>query len=139
MGRMVRLSFTLDEGLHRRLEDLRRERGYRNRSEFLRDLLRDRLVEEAWRGSREPVVGTLTLVYDHHTPGVSERLVRIQHDHHAEILATTHVHLSHETCVEVIIVRGPAGDVVALADALGRERGVLHSALAATAPVDTMR
>lgn len=139
MGRTVRLSFTLDEGLAGRLEELRRRRGYSNRSEFVRDALRNYLVREAWQESSRPVVGTLTLVYDHHTPGLTERLTAIQHDHHGEILASTHVHLDHDTCVEVIIVKGPAAEVAALADALGRERGVLHSSMCSSTTGDSLR
>lgn len=129
MHGMIRLSFTLDEGLAGRLEDLRQQRGYRNRSEFLRDALRDFLVKHSWQTSSAPVVGTVTLVYDHHTPGLTERLVQIQHDHHGKILASTHVHLDHDTCVEVIIVKGTASDLAALADSLQRERGVLHASM----------
>ncbi len=139
MGRTVRLSFTLDEGLARKLEELRRRRGYSNRSEFVRDALRNYLVREAWQESSRSVVGTLTLVYDHHTPGLTERLTGIQHDHHGEILASTHVHLDHDTCVEVIIVKGPAARVAALADALGRERGVLHATMCSSSTGEAFR
>ncbi len=129
MRETVRISFTLDEGLHARLEQLRLHRGYVNRSEFLRDVLRDHLVQEAWRTAEGTVVGTLTLVYDHHAPGLSDRLTEIQHRHHHQILATTHVHLDHDVCVEVVILEGRATEIEALAAALQRERGVLHARL----------
>ena len=129
MGDTVRLSFTLDEGLYRKLEKLRLHRGYANRSEFLRDALRHHLVQEAWRTAGGTVVGTLTLVYDHHTPGLSDRLMEIQHRHHHQVLATTHVHLDHTICVEVVILKGRPAHIEGLAAALRRERGVLHAQL----------
>ncbi len=129
MSDLIRLSFTLDEGLFARLEELRRHRGYTNRSEFLRDALRSYMVQESWRTARGTVVGTLTLVYDHHAPGLTERLTEIQHTHHHQILATTHVHLDHNICVEVIILKGEPGSIEGLAAQLRRERGVLHAQL----------
>jgi CopG family nickel-responsive transcriptional regulator len=125
---LERLSFSLERPLLDRLEKLREEAGYANRSEFLRDMIRGRLVDRAWELGEE-AVGTITLVYDHHSRGLNEKLTDVQHDHHALILANTHVHLDHHHCVEVILLRGRAGRIRAIADALGKHKGVLHSGL----------
>mgnify|MGYP000493729734 CR=1 FL=1 len=128
MGDLARLSFSLEQPLLERLEALRRETGYANRSEFLRDLIRARLVDRAWERDEE-AVGTITLVYDHHARGLTDKLTDLQHDHHEVILATTHVHLDHHRCVEVILVRGRAARIRAIADGLKRHKGVLHGEL----------
>jgi CopG family nickel-responsive transcriptional regulator len=125
---LERLSFSLERPLLDRLERLREEAGYGNRSEFLRDMIRGRLVDRAWELDEE-AVGTITLVYDHHARGLNEKLTDLQHDHHEVILAATHVHLDDHHCVEVILVRGRAGRIRAIADALGKQKGVLHGGL----------
>lgn len=132
MPDLERLSFSLERPLLERLEALRQEAGYANRSEYLRDLIRGRLVERAWELDQE-AVGTITLVYDHHVHQLNEKLTALQHDHHDVIMATTHVHLDHHHCVEVILVRGRAGRIRAIADALGKQKGVLHGGLSMSA------
>ena len=128
MSDLERLSFSLDRSLLERLAALQVEAGYGNRSEFLRDMIRGRLVDRAWELDEE-AVGTITLVYDHNVRRLNEKLTDLQHDHHEVILATTHVHLDHHHCVEVILVRGRAGRIRAIADALQKQKGVLHGGL----------
>jgi CopG family nickel-responsive transcriptional regulator len=128
MSEITRLSISLETELARKLERLRREAGYTNRSEYLRDVIRGRLVEREWELDSE-AVGTITLIYDHHARQLQEKLTQIQHDHHAAILATTHVHLDHDRCLEVILVQGRAGRIRQIADALRKQRGVLHGGL----------
>jgi CopG family nickel-responsive transcriptional regulator len=128
MSNLARLSFSLESALLKKLERLRRESGYSNRSEYLRDLIRSRLVEREWELNQE-AVGTITIIYDHHVRQINERLTDLQHDHHAMILATTHVHLDHDRCLEVILVRGIAGRIRRIADDLRGLRGVLHGDL----------
>lgn len=131
MSDLVRISISLDSALLERAETLRRARGYENRSEFLRDLLRERLVEEAWETDEE-AVGAITLIYDHHQRQLGEKLTEVQHDHHDVVLATTHVHLDRRLCAEVIMTRGRAGTLRRLADTLRRQKGVLHGELTMT-------
>lgn len=128
MSELVRLSVSIDKPLYGQLEKIVRTSGYQNRSEFLRDLVRDRLVRKQWDSNQE-VVGTVTLVYDHHSRQLSDRLTHLAHDHHDVILSTTHVHLDRSMCAEVIIVKGLARRIEKLADLLGKQKGVLHSAL----------
>jgi CopG family nickel-responsive transcriptional regulator len=129
MADLTRLSISIDRALEEKLEELVRRSGYGNRSEFIRDLIRDRLVEKEWQGNGE-AVGTITLVYNHDARGVAEKLTDLQHDHHDLVLAATHVHLDHRLCAEVIICRGQPLDIRAIASRLRQQKGVLHGALA---------
>ena len=129
MSELVRLSFSIEQSLVDRLDQLMGDAGYGNRSEFLRDLIRDRIVEREW-SSNEEVVGTVTLVYDHHVRGLTQKLTDLQHQFHAAILANTHVHLDHHTCVEAILVRGEAETIRRVVGLLQQQKGVLRASLA---------
>jgi CopG family nickel-responsive transcriptional regulator len=129
MPDLERLSFTIEKPLLGRLEKLMRRAKFRNRSEFIRDLIRSRLVETQWEGDEE-ALGTVTLIYDHETRQLSDKLTSLQHEHHHAILATTHVHLDHHLCAEMIMCRGRAHILRELSEQLGQQKGVLHSQLA---------
>jgi len=129
MSDIVRISLSIEESLFHRLEKLIAQSDYGNRSEFIRDLIRNRLVEQEWQTEQE-LLGTISLLYDHHARGLSERLTAQQHDFPGKVLATTHVHLDEHLCAEMIMVRGRGKDIKALADRLQREKGVLHAKLA---------
>ena len=131
MGATTRFSVSIDEDLLDRFLHMTRKHGYANRSESLRDVMRDALVREEWNGKDE-IVGTITIVYDHHTRELTKRLTRIQHDHCHAVLATMHVHLDHDNCLEVIAVQGKASEVQVIADTLIGTRGVKHGKLSAT-------
>jgi len=128
---LVRLSLSIEKPLFEQLEKLVKTSGYENRSEFVRDLIRDRLVKGKWDKDEE-VLGTITMVYDHHQRRLAEKLIDLQHHHHASVLVTTHVHLSHHLCAEVILVRGRASLIRKLADAIHQQKGVLHAELSMT-------
>jgi CopG family nickel-responsive transcriptional regulator len=130
-GKTVRFTVSLEAGLMDRIERFARRHGVKNRSEFLRDLMRDALVREEWSDNEE-IVGTVTIVYDHHRRELSERLTHLQHEFHDAILSSLHVHLDRAHCLEVVALRGKAGRVQKIADALIGTRGVLHGKLAAT-------
>jgi CopG family nickel-responsive transcriptional regulator len=136
MSELVRLSISLDRPLAERLERLVASSRYTNRSEFIRDLIRQQLVEQQWTDTNQEVVGTITLVYNHHARQLADKLIDIQHDHHDSIMATTHVHLSHDVCAEMIMLRGPAPQIRQVADRLRQQRGVLHAALAMSSTGD---
>jgi len=133
MSDLVRFGVSMDERVLRALDAVVARRHYANRSEAIRDLVRAEQVREAWDKGKGPVVGTLTLIYDHHVREVSERLVNLQHDHEDLVHSTMHVHLSHRMCLEVIVLRGKAREVQHLADRLIAARGVKHGRLVATA------
>ena len=107
---------------------LNRIRGA-NRSEAIRDLIRRRLVEEEWKDDRRPVVGTLTLVYDHEKRELADKLLETGHEHHDEILATLHVHLDESRCLEVMALRGRPSRLREIADLLSGMKGVMHGQL----------
>lgn len=126
---LVRLSMSLDEELGRALDGLVRAANYQNRSEFVRDMIRERIVNQEWEENAASVLGTITLLYNHHQRGLCARLTEIQHDAQVKNLAATHVHLSHEICAEMIMVSGSAAEIRKLYLALKRPRGILHAAL----------
>lgn len=128
MADLMRVSFTIERGLYEELEKLLATTQYENRSEFIRDMVRERLVRDSWRRNEE-AVGTITMIYDHHQRDLSGAITQVQHEHHDAILATTHVHLTHDLCVEMIMVRGLAVEIEALADELRSRKGVLHVAV----------
>jgi CopG family nickel-responsive transcriptional regulator len=132
MSELSRIGVAIDEELLRKFDDLIASRGYSNRSEAFRDLIRDELVERAWEQPDSNVVGTVTLVYDHHVRMLNEKLTDMQHSHFHQILSTLHVHLDHDNCLEVLVVRGKASVVKKIADALISTKGVKHGRLTIT-------
>ena len=133
MGKLVRFSVAMDENLLSKFDELVERRGSdRNRSEAVRDLVRDALVESEWQGSTGEIVGTVTMVFDHHVSDLSEKLDAVQHAHHDKIVSTMHVHLDAHNCLEVIVVRGSAESVQAISDTLLGTKGVKHGKLVMT-------
>lgn len=131
MSSLTRFSVSIERELLERFLALAARHGWGNRSQALRAVMRDALVREEWQGDEE-IVGTISLVYDHHQRELSDRLTAIQHDHHAAVLAATHIHLDHDNCLEMIAVRGTASQVQQIADALLGTRGVKHGKLSTT-------
>ena len=132
MSGLSRIGVAIDTGLLDRFDRLIAERGYTNRSEAFRDLIRDELVRKDAESPDSQVIGTVTLVYDHHVRLLQEKLTAIQHDHHGSILSTLHVHLDHDNCLEVLVVRGRSAEVRQVADALISAKGVKHGRLVIT-------
>jgi CopG family nickel-responsive transcriptional regulator len=131
MSFLVRTGISLESELLARFDQMIARKGYGSRSEAIRDLVREHSVASDVAHNRV-IVGTLTLVYDHHQPKLSERLIQAQHDYQGKVLATTHVHLDHRNCLEVIIVKGRGSEVQQLADQLLSLRGVKHGKLVIT-------
>jgi CopG family nickel-responsive transcriptional regulator len=132
MGELSRIGVAIDSDLLEKFDRLIAERGYTNRSEAFRDLIRDELVQKNWSSPDSNVVGTVTLVYDHHVRLLSEKLTDLQHEHHRSILSTLHVHLDHDNCLEVLVVRGKAAAVEHIAGVLISTKGVKHGRLTIT-------
>jgi len=132
MSGLSRIGVAIDSDLLVKFDRLIGERGYTNRSEAFRDLIRDELVEKTWESPDSQVVGTVTLVYDHHVRLLNEKLTGIQHDFHQSILSTLHVHLDHDNCLEVLVVRGKSSVVRQVADVLISTKGVKHGRLTIT-------
>src|ERR1017187_6592452 len=132
MSDLSRIGVAIDSELLDKFDKLIARRGYTNRSEAFRDLIRDELVEETWTEPESEVVGTVTLVYNHHVRLLNEKLTDLQHSHFHHILSTLHVHLDHDNCLEVLVVKGKASVVKKLADALISTKGVKHGRLTIT-------
>ncbi len=128
MSEIVRFGVSLDKALLEKFDHLIRTRQYTNRSEAFRDLIRQELVKEEWERDQE-VIGAVTIIYDHHQRAVLHRINDIQHDFLKIIISTQHIHLDHDTCCEIIAVRGKAGDVQRLSDTLKSVKGVRHETL----------
>ena len=131
MKKLVRFGVSLDRSLLDEFDKVVRRRKYATRSEALRDLIRDNLVRQEWDENRE-TVGTITFVYDHHVPNLTRKLTQIQHDFQGHILTGMHVHLDHDHCLEVLVVKGKGAAIRNVADALVSVKGVKHGKLTMT-------
>ncbi len=128
----ARYTVSMDPRLLEKFDRVIARKGYANRSEAIRDLIRAMLVEEQWRDAKGKVAATVTLVYDHHNRLVAERLGDIQHHHTDLVVSATHVHLDNDNCLEVVILRGEAARVRSLADELIACKGVKHGSAVLT-------
>ncbi len=129
MEELTPMGVAIGSSLLAHFDRFTQKQGYTNRSEAFRDLIRDRLVGEAVEAPEAIVIGTITLVYDHHSRLLLNKLMDLQHDHHDLIIATTHAHLDHNACLEVIVVKGQSKRVRRLADLLIGTKGVQHGRL----------
>ena len=129
---LTRFGISLEEELLQQFDALIDQKGYPNRSEAIRDLIRDSLVQDRWEGGTEECVGTITLVYSHDTRELTDNLTEIQHDHHSAVISTMHIHLDGHNCLEVLVVRGRGSDIKRIADSLIGTRGVKHGKLTVT-------
>ena len=127
-GELKRFGVSMEASLLERFDEYIRVHAYTNRSEAIRDLIRRALVAEEWSEDRE-TVGAITIVYDHHVPELTMKINHLQHDFPGQVIASLHVHLDHQTCMEVIVARGKALEIKALSDHLIALRGVLHGSL----------
>ncbi|MEE8401723.1 MAG: nickel-responsive transcriptional regulator NikR [Candidatus Hydrothermarchaeaceae archaeon] len=132
MEKVVRFSSTISPKLLMRFDKILKEKGYKSRSEGIRDVIRNFIVQQEWEGEEDDSVGSLTLLYDHDTRGVSNRLIELQHSHHANVLSSMHVHLDEHNCIEVLVIRGKANETRSLADTLIASSGVKHGKLVMT-------
>ncbi len=133
MGRLARFGVAMDEDLLARFDDLVARRGSAaNRSEAVRDLVRDALVDAQWESADEEIVGTVTMVFDHGSSDLSDKLDAMQHAHHERIVSSMHVHLDAHNCLEVLVLRGASGQVRSIADTLLGTKGVKHGGLVTT-------
>lgn len=132
MAKIQRFGVSLEEGLLKRFDEYNQRKGYRSRSEAFRDLIREKLVEEEWQEQDRVTVGVLSLVYNHETRELTETLNKIQHDSVDTIVSSTHIHLDHHNCLEVIILKGRSGDIRKISDRLLSTRSVKDGKLLTT-------
>lgn len=132
MSKLIRFGISMQEALLEKFDAIIERKGYSNRSEAIRDLIRDELVEKEWQSDHEEVAGTITLIYDHHIKGLAPLLLEEQHHYHHLILSSTHVHLDHNNCLEVLIIKGKAAEAKRTAEKLISIKGVKHGKLTIT-------
>ena len=132
MSDLSRIGVAIDSDLLGKFDELIARRGYTNRSEAFRDLIRDAMIEQKAERPDSVVVATVTLVYDHHVRRLSEKLTDMQHEHYHNVLSTLHVHLDHDHCLEVVVLKGKSAAVRRMADALISAKGVKHGRLTIT-------
>ena len=129
MSEIVRFSVSLEDDLLEKFDRYCSEQQYATRSEAVRQLIRDKLTAHAWESDSRDAAGTLTLVYDHHRPQLRDHLTRLQHDHTELVVSTLHAHLTHDLCLEVIVLRGPAGRLQKIASQLRGLKGIFKGEL----------
>ena len=133
MSELARIGVAIEADLLEQFDRLIERRGYSSRSEAFRDLIRGELNQTHVSSPETHVVGTLTIIYDHHVRQLAEKLTGMQHDHHHEIVSTLHVHLDHDQCLEVLVLRGAALHVQQIADKLMATKGVRQGRLTLSA------
>ena len=135
MDRTIRFSVSLPEDLLNDLDEKVISRGYSSRSEFIRDLIREKIVEEKWESDKE-VIGVLVIVYDHHRRELAQKMIDIQHNHLVNILCTTHIHIDRHNCLETIIIKGRPSEIEKIGLDIGGMKGVKYSRLTRTANIE---
>lgn len=132
MSKIVRFGVSMDSKLLKDFDKLISKKGYANRSEAIRDLVRDSLVMEEWELGTKEIVGTITLVFSHDTRELTDILTDLQHQYYKSIVSTTHVHLNEHNCLEVLIIKGKGSNIKEIADRLIGTKGVMHGKLTLT-------
>ncbi len=129
MDDVVRFGVSMDSRLLKQFDKYINQKDYANRSEAIRDLIRNNLVEEEWKVGTGETVGTVTIIYNHHKRELTDTLTNIQHKYHASMISTMHVHLDSHNCLEVLVVKGKAREIKIIADRLIGTKGVIHGKL----------
>jgi CopG family nickel-responsive transcriptional regulator len=132
MNHVARFGVSIPQELADAFDARIQRKGYRTRSEAIRDIMREYLVNEAWQSERGEVVGTVTIVYDHERRELTHTLTELQHHHQSAVICSTHVHLDEHNCLEVVVLRGKAAQVRTIADRLISTKGVKHGKLVCT-------
>jgi CopG family nickel-responsive transcriptional regulator len=132
----IRFSVSLPLKLLKELDRKIVNRGYASRSEFVRDLIRERIVEDKWQDTGEEVVGVMSITYDHHQRELAERIIHAQHSRYVNILCSTHVHLDHDNCLETIIMKGNPPEIEKISIEIAGLRGVKFSRLTRASRID---
>ncbi|MFW6128702.1 MAG: nickel-responsive transcriptional regulator NikR [Candidatus Aminicenantaceae bacterium] len=131
MEKVTRFGVSMDSNLLKKFDELIMKSGYKNRSEALRDLMRESLVDQEWKEDKE-IVGILGIVYNHETHDLTETINHIQHQYIQEILSSTHIHLDHHNCLEVIILKGKSSTIKSISDKMLSIKNVKHGQLIST-------
>jgi len=130
--KIIRFGVSIEPDLLKKYDKQIKKEGYNNRSEAIRDLIRKNIINEKNKNPDEQAIGTLTMIYDHHVGSLTDRLLDLQHDHTKEILVTTHVHIDHHNCLEVLVLKGKIGQIQKLADNIKALKGIKNGELVIT-------
>ncbi len=127
--KVVRFTISLPEELLNVLDTKFIDRGYASRSEFIRDLIREKIVSEKWENPEEQVIGVLSIIYNHHTSDLSEKMIQIQHNNYINILCNLHIHVNHDDCLEVVVMKGLAKEIEKINIEIAGLRGIKFAEL----------
>jgi len=130
--KITRFGVSIEPDLLKKFDRVIKKKGYCNRSEAIRDIVRENILKEDTSDPNSGVIGTLTMIYNHHEGTLTNKLLDLQHDHHNEILATTHIHIDHHNCLEVLVLKGKSGEIKKLADNIKALKGIKHGELVLT-------
>ena len=132
MEKITRFGVSIEPDLLKKFDKVIKKKGYTNRSEAIRDIIRKDIIIEKNKDPNLESIGTLTMIYDHHAGNLTNRLLDLQHDHTKEILSTTHIHIDHHNCLEVLVLKGKTGNIQKLADNIKSLKGIKHGELVIT-------
>ena len=130
--KIIRFGVSIEPDLLSKFDKMIKKEGYSNRSEAIRDIIRKNLIIEKNKDPDAKAIGTLTMIYDHHSGNLTSKLLDLQHDHHSEILTTTHIHIDHHNCLEILVLKGKIGNIQKLADNIKALKGIKHGELVIT-------
>jgi len=130
--KITRFGVSIEPDLLEKFDKKIKKEGYVNRSEALRDLIRKDLIKKRTMDPNTESIGTLTMVYNHHTGNLTSKLLDLQHSHHKEILTTTHVHIDHQNCLEILVIKGKTHKINKLAENIKAIKGIKHAELVIT-------
>lgn len=136
-NQLKRFGVSMDETLLQNFDQLIKEKGYDNRSEAVRDLVRQALVQQTWEDDEQIVAGSILIFYDHHKKDMMQELTKIQHEIHDSVLATTHFHIDHHNCLEIIVIKGKAKKLREYSDQIISLKGVKYGKFTVS-PVDNV-
>jgi CopG family nickel-responsive transcriptional regulator len=132
MSNITRFGISIDSQLSKKFDEHIKRKNYSTRSEAIRDMIRNTLVEEQWKSGKHETVGTITIVYNHHTRELDHALTDLQHQSFQQIISALHVHLDAHNCLEVMVVKGKSNEIKKIADRLIGTKGVKHGKLIMT-------
>jgi CopG family nickel-responsive transcriptional regulator len=130
--KIKRFGVSMKPDLLDKFDKIIKKKGYCNRSEAIRDIIRKNIVKEETIAPESDAIGTLTMIYDHHQAMLTNKLLDLQHNHHNEILSTTHIHVDQHNCLEVLVLKGKTGEIKKLADNIRALKGIKHGELVIT-------
>jgi CopG family nickel-responsive transcriptional regulator len=132
MEKITRFGVSIEPDLLKKFDKVIRKKGYTNRSEAIRDIIREKLIKEKSKDPNSETFGTLTIIYDHHTGNLTNKLIEIQHEHNKEILSNTHIHIDHNNCLEVLVLKGKTKNVEIFSDKIKSIKGIKNGELVIT-------